>query len=126
MVLYVLPLGVVPALSATVFTSFAMSSIRRMANTEPSIAIVFYFTLTCTIFSSLTLPFDFVMTDPLDAVLRVMIGLLGGFGQALLTSSYRLAPALSLAPFDYTARLLALLLGFFVFAAVQGGTASGW
>ncbi|HET8728526.1 MAG TPA: DMT family transporter, partial [Alphaproteobacteria bacterium] len=118
LVLGVLPLGVALALSATVFTALAMISIRRMTNTEPSITIVFYFTLTCTIFAGLTLPFAFVMPGPRDAVYLIMIGLLGGFAQVLLTSSYRLAPASTLAPFDYTALLWGLLIGYFVFAEV--------
>lgn len=117
-VLGILPLGVVLALSATVFTALAMISIRRMANTEPSITIVFWFTLTCTVFAGLTLPFAHVVPTPRDAMLLVAIGLLGGFAQVLLTASYRLAPASTLAPFDYTALLWALIIGYVVFGDV--------
>lgn len=117
-VLGVLPLGVALALSAAVFTALAMVSIRRMVDTEPSIAIVFYFTLTCTVFAGLTLPFEHVVPPPRDAALLVAIGLLGGFAQVLLTASYRFAPASTLAPFDYTALLWALGIGYVAFGDV--------
>jgi len=51
----------------------------------------------------------------LTILLLVSAGILGGFGQIFLTSSYRYAEAGVIAPFDYTAMLLALLIGFFVF-----------
>ncbi|MEO3434340.1 DMT family transporter [Inquilinus sp. CAU 1745] len=112
----IVPLGVMLALCGAFFTALAQIAIRRMSGTEPSIAIVFYFTLTCTIFGALTLPFDHVIPTGWDILLLVMIGLLGGFAQVVMTSSYRHAPVATLAPFDYVTMLWALLIGYFVFA----------
>jgi drug/metabolite transporter (DMT)-like permease len=52
----------------------------------------------------------------------VCAGLLGGVGQILLTSSYRYADASLVAPFDYTSMILALGIGYFIFAEVPTGT----
>jgi drug/metabolite transporter (DMT)-like permease len=51
----------------------------------------------------------------------VAVGLLGGVAQICLTQAYRLAPVSTIAPFDYTAMVWAVLLGLAVF-----GEAPGW
>ena len=51
----------------------------------------------------------------------VAIGLLGGVAQILLTSAYRYADASLIAPFDYVSMVLALLIGWFVFAEAPTG-----
>lgn len=117
-VLGILPLGVMLALAGAVFSSFAQISIRRMVGTESSITIVFYFTLTCTVFSGLSLPFSFVMPTAIDAAALIATGLVGGLAQVILTTSYRYAPASTLAPFDYTALLWALVIGYVAFGEI--------
>ncbi len=118
MLIGAVPLGVVLALLGALFTALAMIAIRRMAAAEPSITIVFWFTASCTALGALTLPFAFRLPPASDAVALVGIGLLGGCAQVLLTNSYRLAPASTLAPFDYTAMLWALVIGYVVFREV--------
>ena len=48
----------------------------------------------------------------------VLAALLGVAGQLLMTMSYRYAEASTLAPLDYTNLLLAVALGYYVFAEV--------
>ena len=55
------------------------------------------------------------------AAMLICAGLLGGVGQVLLTSSYRFADASVVAPFEYASMILALLVGYFVFAEVPTG-----
>jgi drug/metabolite transporter (DMT)-like permease len=50
-----------------------------------------------------------------DASLLVLIGILGGIGQILLTQSYRYADTSVIAPFEYTTMIWALMFGWFVF-----------
>lgn len=110
-----LPVGVCFALLGALGVALAMISIRRMSSTEPSITIVFYFTLTSTVLGALTLPFAAVLPTAKDAAVMVCIGLVGGIGQILLTNAYRLVPASALAPFDYMAMVWALVIGYVVF-----------
>jgi drug/metabolite transporter (DMT)-like permease len=49
-------------------------------------------------------------------MLLVSAGFLGGIGQILLTESYRHAETSVIAPFDYVSMLLALVLGYLIFA----------
>ena len=52
------------------------------------------------------------------AAMLVAAGLLGGFAQILLTTSYRHAEAAVIAPFEYTSMLLALAIGYSLFGEV--------
>jgi drug/metabolite transporter (DMT)-like permease len=108
-------LGLGLALTGAIFVALATIAVRSLAQKEQPAAIIFYFTMTCTIASALTLPFDHVVPDALLALKLVGIGVLGGIAQILMTRAYVLAPASVIAPFDYTAMVYAALLGYFLF-----------
>ncbi|MCB1472965.1 MAG: DMT family transporter [Rhodobiaceae bacterium] len=111
-------LGAMLALGSAFCVSFAMLQVRKLTQTESTMSITFYFAMTCTMFGLSTAPFGWVMPPPVIAVTLVLVGILGGTAQILLTESYRHAPASLIAPFDYTSMLWALLLGFVVFGDV--------
>ncbi len=115
---YLEAFGAMVVLGGAVFASLAQVFVRRLVNTEPTAAIVFYFSLTATALSLITLPFGWVWPTPGETVILVLAGLLGGVGQILLTSSYREADASLVAPFDYASMIFALGIGYFVFAEV--------
>ncbi|MBJ7223535.1 MULTISPECIES: DMT family transporter [unclassified Brenneria] len=109
-----LPIGKVLGVLAAVATALALIAIRQMAATESSLAITFYFTLFGTLMGAATLPFSSVRPDGMDALRLIVVGLLGGAAQLLLTKAYHLAPASLIAPFEYATLLSAILLGFLV------------
>jgi drug/metabolite transporter (DMT)-like permease len=111
-------LGAMLVLGGAVFASLAQVFVRKLVDTEKTAAIVFWFSMTATLLSLITLPFGWVWPTPTEAALLITAGLLGGMGQILLTSSYREADASLIAPFDYASMLFALLIGYFVFAEV--------
>lgn len=111
-------LGALFCLLSAGLAALAHVFIRKMVATESTSAIVFWFTITSTVMSLLTLPFGWVWPSVEVAALLVMAGLCGGTGQILLTSAYRFAPASVVAPFDYASMLLALLIGYFIFSEV--------
>jgi drug/metabolite transporter (DMT)-like permease len=117
--------GAMLVLGSAVFAALAQVFVRKLVNTEGTAAIVFYFSLTATTMSLVTLPFGWVWPTPLEASLLVLAGLLGGVGQILLTSSYREADASLVAPFDYASMIFALAIGYFVFAEVPTWTMLG-
>lgn len=110
--------GAMLVLGGAVFAALAQVFIRKLVMTEATFAIVFYFSLTASVLSLVTLPFGWVWPTTTEAALLVGTGLLGGLGQILLTSSYREADASLVAPFDYASMLFALAIGYFVFAEV--------
>jgi len=99
-------------ISSGILVSFSMVGIRRMSATEPSIRIVFYFTLISAIMSA----FPLMWTAPIrfgvkEFFLLILTGLFAVIGQLLLTRGYSLAPAAQVGPFGY---------GNVVFSAVIG------
>lgn len=111
-------LGAILVLGGAVFAALAQVFVRKLVLTERTPAIVFYFSLTATLLSLVTLPFGWVVPAPKEAALLVLAGLLGGVGQILLTSSYREADVSVVAPFDYASMLFALAIGYWVFDEV--------
>ena len=111
-------LGAAAALASAFLRAVALVFTRKLIVHESTATIVFYFSAIAAFFGLLTMPFGWVVPSPLATVLLVASGILGGFGQIFLTSSYRFAEAGVIAPFDYTSMLLALLVGFFVLGEV--------
>ena len=108
-------LGAVLTLTGAAFGALAQIFISKMVATERTAAVVFWFSVTATVLSLVTLPFGWVMPDPRTAMLLVSCGLMGGAAQIMLTSAYRHADASLVAPFDYASMLMALAIGWFVF-----------
>jgi drug/metabolite transporter (DMT)-like permease len=110
--------GAMLVLMGAVCAALAQIYVRKLVQTEQTSAIVFFFSLTATGLSLLTLPFGWVVPQPFEACLLVAAGLLGGLGQIFLTSAYRFADASVVAPFDYASMLFAILIGYFIFDEV--------
>jgi drug/metabolite transporter (DMT)-like permease len=111
-------LGAMVVLTGAVLTALAQVFVRKLVQTEGTAAIVFWFSVTCSVLALVTLPFGWVMPDMVVLGMLVVTGFLGGLGQILLTSSYRHADASVIAPFEYASMLLALGIGFFLFDEV--------
>lgn len=111
-------LGAMMMLGSAVFAALAQVFVRKLVATEKTAAIVFYFSLSATVLSLITLPFGWVSPTPGEAALLILAGILGGVGQILLTSSYREADASVVAPFEYSSMLFALAIGYSVFGEV--------
>lgn len=121
-------IGLLLAVSNAVLVAFTMIFIRLMSSTESALAIAFYFQLSTTLVSLLTLPFAWVTPGAGELVLLVLLGVLGGFGQLFMTNGYRYAQASTLASFDYVSMVWAILFGWLFFAelpvaAVYAGAA---
>ncbi|MBY6004085.1 DMT family transporter [Salipiger bermudensis] len=111
-------LGIGFVMASAVLRALVQIHIRRMVQTEQTSAIVFYFTMTSTVLSLLTLPFGWVMPSGPETLMLIAAGLIGGVAQICITSAYRGAEAGLLAPFDYASILFAILIGYLVFAEV--------
>lgn len=119
--------ALVPLLAA-VFYDLAMVTIRKI-NQERSGTVVFYFTALACLAGLATMPLGraewvagglgpWVWPTGGDMILLVVIGIIGGIGQILLTNAFRLAPMAVVAPFDYAALVYAFILGYLWFGEV--------
>ncbi|MDQ7070023.1 MAG: DMT family transporter [Rhodobacterales bacterium] len=110
--------GAMLVLMGATLAALAQIYIRKLVQTEQTSAIVFYFSITSTGLSLLTLPFGWVMPTAPEFGLLVGAGLIGGLAQIFLTSAYRFADASVVAPFDYASMIFALGIGYFFFGEV--------
>jgi len=108
--------------------ALAMILTRRLSRQDSNAAIVFWGTLLGCLVSALFLPFAW-RTPPLaDLGLLAMMGVVGSLSMYVLTVAYRAAPAAVVAPFEYSALLWGVLLGWLIWrelpdAWVWAGTA---
>jgi drug/metabolite transporter (DMT)-like permease len=107
--------GSVLALISAVCNAGTVIQTRRLTQSETTSSIVFYFSLVCAIAGALTLPFAWHSPTGSELVALISLGVLGGIAHIFLTESYRHASASVVAPFDYSAMLWALLLGYWMF-----------
>ncbi len=107
--------GAVLVLLGATCAALAQIYIRKLVKTEQTSAIVFYFSLTSTVLSLLTLPFGWVIPGVTETVFLILAGILGGIAQIFLTSAYRYADASVIAPFDYASMLFAIAIGYIFF-----------
>ena len=111
-------LGAILVLIASILRALVQIHIRTLVKTEHTAAIVFYFSATATIMSLFSIPFGWVVPDPLTLGLMIGSGLIGGVAQILVTASYRYGAASMLAPFDYSSLIFAGLIGWLVFSEI--------
>jgi drug/metabolite transporter (DMT)-like permease len=108
-------IGVIYAICGSVTNAGTAIQTRRLAQSESTSSIVFYFSLCCALAGLATLPFGWVRPTVSETAALIGIGVLGGTGHIFLTESYRYASASLVAPFDYTSMIWALVLGYAMF-----------
>jgi drug/metabolite transporter (DMT)-like permease len=108
-------LGAVLALLGACCSASATIEIRRLTATEMTGAIVFYFMLMTTVLGLATSLLGWNMPTASDAGLLLLVGIFGGFGQILMTQSYRFADTSLIAPFEYTTMIWAVAVGWIFF-----------
>ncbi|MEQ1901075.1 MAG: DMT family transporter [Devosia sp.] len=110
--------GAISALAGCLFAAIAFLQIRRLVATERSSTIVFYNSISCTLFALLTIPFGWVMPSPTTAAMLIGAGICGGIAQVALTESFRHADMSLVAPFEYTSLVFSLIIGYLAFGDV--------
>ena len=108
-------IGVVYAICGSLTNAGTAIQTRRLTQSESTSSIVFYFSLSCALAGLATLPFGWVTPSRGEIAALISIGILGGTGHIFLTAGYRFASASLVAPFDYTAMIWALVLGYAMF-----------
>ena len=109
-------IGAMLALGSALFWAGAMTCIKSLSRTDPSVAVVFYAAF-------LQLPIAFVLTlfvwrTPTLAQLGLMviIAIIGTLAQLSITQAFRQADSSVVLPMDFTKLIWASILGYFLFA----------
>lgn len=99
-------------LASGAFAGVAMVSLRKLSATEPALRVVVYYSLICTLVSSIPLVWSW---QSIDLRLLAILGAAGSFatlGQYLLSRGYGCAPAAQIGPFTYTSVVFAAVYGW--------------
>ena len=99
-------------LISAVFAAMAMVSIRDLSKTEPTRRIVFYFSVTATLISTIPMFWYWQAPDLKPLLAMVFAGLAATLGQLLLTHGYSLAPAARVSPYSYNTIIFAAIYGW--------------
>ena len=94
--------------------------IRKLTLAGESVwLIAFYFSLVSGLGGLLTIPFGvWKMPSTYDFILLILIGLLGGIANLLLTQSYKLAEVTLTTPLKYLSLVIAIIFGFYFFEEI--------
>ena len=116
-----LPLtGAMVALGGALMTGCVIIQLRRMAQTEPAGAIVFWFSLTSLVPLGVAVAIFGKNHDLTSWSIIAGLSLAGAIAQILLTASLRHASVAAIMTMDYSALLWSAMIGFAVFGDLPG------
>lgn len=111
-------LGGLIVVGAAVCYALLMITARRYGSHENLWAMVFYVTLVPWLVSTALLPFFWLPPQPMHWFGFVGAGILGVGAMTFITLAFRHAPASLAAPFDYTAMVWAVILGWWFWGEI--------
>ena len=94
--------------------------IKRLATTEPTRVIMFYYALWTAVFSLIPTLWFWVTPNWLELLMLIGVGFLGISGQAMITHGWTLGETTALVTIDYSRIVYAALLGYLIFGEVPG------
>ena len=98
--------------------SYVAITIRQLSTTEPVWLISFYFSLSITFLSFLTIPQGWIMPSMNDFILLSFIGIFGGVANLWLSQSYKYSEVSLVTPLKYLALVFAIFFGYFIWQEV--------
>lgn len=115
-------LGTIAAVSQGFFSALTTLLVRQLSATETSTTIVLWQSVLMTAFTLLVLPFIWVTPGWADLGMLIMVGLVGGAAQWLLTEAYASAQVSALGPYSYSSLLWSIGLGWMLWGDVPAAS----
>jgi drug/metabolite transporter (DMT)-like permease len=113
-------LGIAVAVAHGIFSAGTTMLVRTLSATEASTTITLWQSVLMTAFAGVVLPFVWVTPTWTELGLLILIGLMGGAAQVMLTEAWASAQVSALAPYSYSSLLWAILFGWIAFGDVPG------
>ena len=112
--------GVFVGALGALFGALVVICIKRLATTESTRVIMFYYAFWTAAFSLLPTLWLWVTPTWPELALLAVVGLLGISGQGMITHGWTLGEATALVPLDYGRIVYSALLGYLVFGELPG------
>jgi hypothetical protein len=113
-------LGIAAGIAQGMFSALTTMLVRQLSATESSSTITIWQSILMAAFAAATLPFVWVTPSWGTLGLLILMGLVGGAAQWLLTEAWASAQVSAIAPYSYAGLLWAALLGWLVWGDVPG------
>jgi drug/metabolite transporter (DMT)-like permease len=113
-------IGMMVAVAQGVWSAATTLLVRSLSATESSATIVLWQSLLMTAFTLVALPFFWTTPSLFELLLLVLVGLIGGVAQIMLTEAYASAQVSALGPYSYTSILWSVAIGWVVFSDAPG------
>ena len=98
--------------------SYVAITIRQLSTSEPVWLISFYFSLSITLLSLLTIPQGWVMPNFNHFILLSLIGIFGGVANLWLSQSYKYSEVSLVTPLKYLALVFAIIFGYLIWGEI--------
>jgi drug/metabolite transporter (DMT)-like permease len=98
--------------------SYVAITIRQLSSTEPVWLISFYFSLSITLLSFLTIPQGWIMPSIDHFMILSLIGIFGGVANLWLSQSYKYSEVSLVTPLKYLALVFAIIFGYFIWGEI--------
>lgn len=113
-------LGIGVAVTGGMFSACTTLLVRQLSSSETSTTITLWQSLLMSAFALVLLPFFWVTPSLGELGVLVVMGLIGGCAQWLLTEAYASSQVSAVAPYSYSGLLWSMLLGWVVFGDRPG------
>ena len=90
-----------PLISAAFMASVYLST-RSVMSTDPSVAIVFYYSFALLIMSIIFFPDNFVMPNTIQLIFAMSLGIMGSLGHLFMSQAAKYADVAITSPFEYS------------------------
>ncbi len=108
------------AVAATALWAMTVLVIRSLGSTESPYAVAFYYMVSGTLLTALVMPWVWRTPSPDVLAMLVIAGVLGAFGQILMTYALKVAEASVVSPFNYTSILWGMMFDLLVWGMAPG------
>ena len=98
--------------------SYVAITIRQLSTSEPVWLISFYFSLSITLLSLMTIPQGWVMPNFNHFILLSLIGIFGGVANLWLSQSYKYSEVSLVTPLKYLALVFAIIFGYLIWGEI--------
>lgn len=112
--------GTIAGVAQGMFSALTTMLVRQLSSTESSSTITLWQSILMGAYAALLLPFFWLTPTWLELGLLIMVGLVGGLAQWLLTEAWASAQVSAVAPYSYSALLWSVVLGWVVFGDLPG------
>jgi len=106
--------SVLPLVTALIYACFQIIT-RILGSTDNALTTLFYSSCGGLVFSSIAVFFVWVPPSVDQWPVLALLGFFGAAGHYFMIKAFEIAPVSLLAPFDYTALIWAIILGFVLF-----------